>query len=435
LVLLLPALLACARSDGPSSAHTVTDSAGIRIVESRAAAWGPNTAQLDTVPVTTIPAEDAGPYQFTVVFLGLLLPEGRIAVAEGATSEVRLFDAAGVHQGTIGRRGRGPGEFQMVSGLYRYRDDSLLAYDQGERRATVLPLAGGVPRVITNPVAGNLTAFGVNADGRVLLYNPGSYRHGRAAGLQWETTDIAVLDIRNGSGTVIGRLPSRELLVDQAGQNGELAPSHTAIWAGGADGFYWGRSDRFEVRHFDGEGQLRSILRRPVEPRAVTPAMHDRWVAASLEMYRRFRGAAEAERHRPALEAATRGSQVPLFLQAFVDHDQRLWVGESVWPEVNRLSNRWSIFAADGVWLGDLEVPPGWWVLDCRDDLVLVARHDEDDVPHVQVHRMVRPQSVRTDVTADAAAGERCRRRPDLPGAGRVAQLVPGSRPGSASSG
>jgi len=391
LTLLLPALLACPGPGGSGAAYTVTDSAGIRIVESRAAAWGPNPAHLDTVPVTAVRAEDVGPYQFAFVFVGILLPNGGIAVAEGATSEVRLFDEAGMHLASIGRRGKGPGEFQVVSGLFAYGDDSVLAYDQGERRATVLPLAGGMPRVVTNPVAGNLTAFGVMADGRMLLYNPGLYRRGRAAGLQWETTDIAVLDIRNGSGTVIGQLPSRELLVDPAGQSGELAPNHAAIWAGSADGFYWGRSDRFEIRRFDGEGRLRSILRRPVEPRAVTQAMLDRWVEVNLAMYRRSEGEAGAERNRARLEAATRGSQVPLFQQAFVDHDQRLWVGRSVWPEVNAWARQWSIFAADGVWLGDLEVPPGWFVLDCRDDQVLVARHDEDDVPHVQVHRIVRP--------------------------------------------
>lgn len=389
--LLLPALLACAGPDGSSAAYTVTDSVGIRIIESRAASWGPVAAQLDTVPVAAIRAEETGPHQFTFISAGLLLPDGRIAVAEAATGEVRLFDEAGMHLVSIGGQGRGPGEFQILAGLFQYRGDSLLAYDQQLLRTTMVPLAGGALRVIPNPIPGNLFAFGVLADGRILLHNPGSFRRGRAAGLQWDTTDIARFDAQDGSGTVIGRLPSRQLMVDPAGDHAPLAPSHLAIWAGGPDGFYWGMSDRYEIRHFDGEGRLHAILRRPVEPSAVTPAMFDRWVEANIEMNRRFQGEEGAERNRPGLEAATRGSQVPLFQQALVDHAQRLWVGESVWPELDASPLRWSIFAADGVWLGDVEVPPGWRVLDCRDDLVLVARHDEDDVPHVQVHRMMRP--------------------------------------------
>jgi hypothetical protein len=47
---------------------------------------------------------------------------------------------------------------------------------------------------------------------------------------------------------------------------------------------------------------------------------------------------------------------------------------------------------ADGVWLGDLDVPPGFRVLDSRGDLVLGVWPDANDGPRVHLHTIVRAQ-------------------------------------------
>jgi len=127
-----------------------------------------------------------------------------------------------------------------------------------------------------------------------------------------------------------------------------------------------------------------------VAPRAVTPVMIQSWVDANLDQVRQFEGEASVPRYQKSFDEGTYGTQVPLFDRAFVDGDDRLWIGEAVWPRLQGPPPRWSIFSSEGVWLGDLVPPAGLEILDRRGDLVLGVRLDEGDVPHLQVHRLLR---------------------------------------------
>jgi hypothetical protein len=73
------------------------------------------------------------------------LPSGAIALANAGSSEIRYFSPTGSHLRTVGRRGRGPGDF---SGSPMYisssGDDHLLVYDVGTYRLTSLDAEGKV---------------------------------------------------------------------------------------------------------------------------------------------------------------------------------------------------------------------------------------------------------------------------------------------------
>ncbi|MYE94691.1 MAG: hypothetical protein F4238_15175, partial [Gemmatimonadetes bacterium] len=100
---------ASALQDLPAS--EVRDSAGIRIVENARPAddsrlpWriGPEP----TVSIGEVTGEEA--YLLHGADAAVMLPDGRIVVANTGTGEIRVFDAAGVHQATWGRAGGGPG--------------------------------------------------------------------------------------------------------------------------------------------------------------------------------------------------------------------------------------------------------------------------------------------------------------------------------------
>lgn len=390
------ALAAACGRERETSTSAVTDSAGVSIVTSTGSVWRERGVHVDSIPVLRIGAEEAGPYQFSFISTGLLLEGGGIAVVEQSAAEVRLFDADGRHVRSVGRRGRGPGEFQLISGLFRRSGDSLAAYDQIERRMTIFPLASGEPRVVRSQAVpggrGNFDAFGAFGDGRLVLYNPGAgFRPDLEPGLQWVPTEVVVLDPTDGAARTIARLPSRQQFVLPGGDTRVLAPAHNAIRAVTGDGFYWGTSDRYEIRFFDTEGKLQRILRRPVEPRPVVPAMIEAWIAENLEEVRRSEGEAAVPRYRRSYEEGSFGDRVPLFDRAFVDGDARLWVGSSEWPDVQAAPRRWSIFAPNGTWLGDVDAPPQLRIVDSREDLVLGIWQEEGDAPYVQVHRLLRP--------------------------------------------
>lgn len=79
------------------------------------------------------------------------------------------------------------------------------------------------------------------------------------------------------------------------------------------------------------------------------------------------------------------------FDRAFVDGDDRLWVGSAVWPEQRSAPSEWSIFAPDGTWLGDVDAPPQLRIVDAREGRVLGIWQEEGEAPYVQVHRLLRP--------------------------------------------
>lgn len=105
-VILIAILIGCntVSDDVDSRSHVVTDSAGIRIVQSNAPEWAtPRVIEPD--PVLRIGQQGEGPYLFESPGT-LFLDGGRIAVAEAGAGEVRIFDAEGRHLRTFG--GIGP---------------------------------------------------------------------------------------------------------------------------------------------------------------------------------------------------------------------------------------------------------------------------------------------------------------------------------------
>lgn len=394
-VFLLLLTAACGGSKEENSTSTIVDSAGVTVVTSAGSAWGARGMSVDTNPVLRVGAEEAGPYQFSFISTARLLEGGGIAVVELSANEIRLFNAEGRHLRSVGRRGRGPGEFQVISGLFPRSGDSLVAYDQIERRATIFPLADGDARVVRSQAVpgarGSFSAFGAFSDGRLLLYNPGSgFRPDLQPGLQWVTSEVVALDPTDGSARTIVRLPSRQQFVLPGGDTKVVAPLHGAIHAVANDGFYWGTSDRYEMRFYDTTGTLRRILRRPLEPRPVTPAMIETWIAVNLETVRKREGEAAVAKYKQSYEEGPFGDRVPLFDRAFVDGEGRLWVGLSEWPKSQAAPRRWSIFAPNGAWLGDVDAPANVRIVDCRDDRVLGIWQAEGEAPYVQVHRLRR---------------------------------------------
>lgn len=75
--------------------------------------------------------DEEGPYMFANIEQPILGPDGTIYIAEYGLGQIRAFDANGVHIGTFGRRGRGPGEFVNPLGLYHDGDSTLFASQQG----------------------------------------------------------------------------------------------------------------------------------------------------------------------------------------------------------------------------------------------------------------------------------------------------------------
>ncbi len=143
-------LTACGRTERP--AVIVADSAGIRVVTSFQPEWtDSNRWRVSSLPVVSIGSVD-GPGEYTLyrVADALLLDNGTIIVAENGAKTIRLYDSLGVHVTTAGGEGAGPGEFQSITNLMRYRSDSLIVL-QGliTQRASIFDGSGRFARSIS----------------------------------------------------------------------------------------------------------------------------------------------------------------------------------------------------------------------------------------------------------------------------------------------
>jgi hypothetical protein len=118
----LPRLILAACGDAPpattAAEPVVRDSAGITIVENHAPRWRDGEGwRISPAPVLEIGMID-GPaaYQLDGVRNAARLPDGSIAVADGGSRQIRIYDAEGRHFRSFGGQGGGPGEFETLAG-------------------------------------------------------------------------------------------------------------------------------------------------------------------------------------------------------------------------------------------------------------------------------------------------------------------------------
>lgn len=68
--------------------------------------------------------------------------DGRVAVANGGSQEIRIYGPDGAYVRTIGRAGDGPGEFRSLASVDVTAADSIVAFDSGGRRVSVFDSSG-----------------------------------------------------------------------------------------------------------------------------------------------------------------------------------------------------------------------------------------------------------------------------------------------------
>ena len=155
----------------------VRDSAGIRIVESRAEASDGEGWTVDNRPVLEIGMVEGAPeYQLSQVRGAVRLVDGTVVVANGGTNELRWYRPDGHFARRAGGGGGGPGEFVSLDAVALDRGDSLAAWDGRQRRLSVFGRDGSFGRAATVPDLTSVFAWmrAVLPDGSVVLQPAGT---------------------------------------------------------------------------------------------------------------------------------------------------------------------------------------------------------------------------------------------------------------------
>lgn len=339
-------------------------------------------------------AEDGPPeLQLHDVRAAIRLSDGRIAVANAGTGEIRIFDPSGRHLSTLGREGDGPGEFRGLDALWAASGDSLIAFDGARKRITVFDPNGRVaathplPDVPTDDPSSTQLA-GRFASGELLVKAVPHVTPATAPGMHRAAAAYARAR-PGGPPSAIGTFfDSETWIVRQgAGTAGYAIPfGRAARTAVGGGAFYFGDAESYEIRRHEPDGRLEMVIRRRHEPVAVTDADLSDYRSRLLE------GMAGEPKMRleRVLDAVPRPKSKPAFGRMLVDRDGALWVLEtSASPDD---PPQWSVFDQEGAWRGTVSLPPRFRPYEIGGDYLLgVWYAPETNTEHVQLLPIRKP--------------------------------------------
>lgn len=387
--LVLAGLIACGGTDGDGSFRsvTVTDSAGIRIVQNSAV---PADARAWAVhgPILEIGRwEGDAAYELFGVRGAQRLSDGRIVIANDGSHQLRFYDSTGRHELSVGGEGDGPGEFRAFrfGSLRRFAGDSLLILDAAQSRLSVFDPAGRFVRSLTSPEVFSFAILaGVFPDGSALVYRQFDVGAEMETGVSRPDVEVYHLSTDGSAPSSLGSFPGPENYMHVSNEG----------WARGVT-LWYGRSlevavaddrvvvaptDRYELRILNRDGKLRGLVRMEHDPVSLRPADFD------SVRNRRLRFTEDAEsrdRWAQIYDAMPRPPSLPAFRSIMADADGNLWVQD--YTRSAQAGGRWTVFDREGRALGKVVTPDGMWVTDIGSDYLLGVVRDELGVEGVQL--------------------------------------------------
>ena len=405
-ILLLGAMvpaLGCGGAGDNGAAAVTRDSAGVAIVENSRAAWAADQAwTVDSVILDIGGDVDSvsGPVR---------LGDGRLAIANAGTHEVRVYDTSGQRIHSSGREGSGPGEYRMLAGIWRGPGDSLLVSDFLARRVSVLDHEARFARSFSlGGAAGGVMPTG----GRIEFAVPqGWFADGSVVGV---TMSFSMNQDRQGpyrdtvsalrygpDGAVrdtIARFPGAEMeqMAMSMGGQSFSAPmpvplGRQSVTAAQGDRFYLAQNTAWEIEVRQLDGNLVRLIRIKTDPRPLTPAdiaAHRKAQLDQIEAIPAMRSMPPAFKTQltARIEQARYPAALPFVSSLLVDSEGHLWAQEVPPPGEERAT--YAVFDQSGQFLGRVTMPEDFRAASIGADAVYGVWKDADDVEHVRAYRL-----------------------------------------------
>jgi len=383
----------------PPPATQLRDSAGILITENPPPHEGSSLGwEIGPDPTVTIgAAEGEAPYLLHRVRRAATLSDGRIVVADGASNEVRVFDPDGVHLLSWGGEGEGPGEFDALSGVARWRGDSVAAWNaHTDRGLSIFDGEGNLSRKLSLGTEPNRTRIAVLRTGKVL--RDFWIRPDPGPGTIFAHSRFDILDGDGGIAAALGTHPTTaHFRWDYEGMAlmGDVVFSGSVVTAAWGDLAVVSPNHDYEIRAYATDGTLSRIVRvdRPLTPATRSLLMLDFEDLMRHQATWLPEEALRDERERVGgyYDVMPVPETLPAFDTVMADALDHLWVREYPlpgrdfrWPrEIPH--TRWLVFDPGGRVLGFVEAPRGLVIYEIGDDYVLGSRVGDLEVEYVEV--------------------------------------------------
>lgn len=387
---------ACDTGENPSVDlwSQTRDSAGITIVENQQPppdsrlAW--RVAAKPSVLIGTLDGDE--PYQFFEIRGASKLADGRLIVANGSSSELRVFDTVGVYLAAWGGQGEGPGEFTTgLTAVAPWPGDSLAASDGYPFRISIFDSEGNYGRSFRLDDSGGLAVFRGTLPGGMIfarVYSPStSLAPQEGAGIARADKDLAIFGRDGEVRSSLGRHPGDEGFYRFSEGRGA---TFDFPFARSTVPVVWGNlvtispTDRYEIKAYRYDGQLVQIVRRDHNVRSPTQADLDAHLEKMISdlSEQQQSNLRENAPYIPVVES------FPAFDNVIADALGYLWVEEYRLPGDQRTV--WTVFGPDGRVRGLVETPPELLVLEIGDDYILGKAIDKLGGEYVQLWPLTR---------------------------------------------
>jgi len=402
IVLLLAPALACAAGEAQWSG-TVTDSAGIQIVENTGQPlWssGKGWTLQEVLRIGTVDADTA--YQFGRI--GWLAPgsDGRIYVLDDMGQHVKVFSPTGTYERTIGKAGSGPGEMGPSQGSLGFlmvsTGDTVLVPDLANQRVNRWgPDGTDAGSFALNLQAGFPIAWQMAPHG--MLAEQARYLNMTGAADQAGRQDVVVLLTSDGSvaDTLISFAPGEAIKFTGGIPEWTIYSPETAWSITDAGELLVGVSDQYRIRQYDTSGTLVRIITMPYEPQPVSEA--DKQAVLAF-----FRKLLQDQSVPPNIaEQLVKnnvhfGEYLPAFARAIEGPDGTIWVqhvsaASDMTQEQRDAANfmedigapDWDVLDNEGRFLGVVAMPDRFAPRVIVGDKIYGVWRDEMDVQYVVV--------------------------------------------------
>lgn len=397
----------------------IRDSAGVTVVENAPldengqvgvgpGADGLRLAASPALEIGSVSGE--GPEAFHRIQGAVRLSDGRIAVADGGSGEIRIFGPDGEHIRSVGGPGGGPGEFTPSFGgatglvaLEGTAGDTLRAYDMMASRVTVFAPDGSFVRTVSlasppgplgsrpGPVGwledGTFVARARRTDGQEIPRSPEGTIHRSVETLVFYGPGGEVRD-------TVGRFAGDEefLAISRPDDSGQISIGTTAVpfarslaAAAGPARVAATPTERRAIRVFRADGRLERIVLHGRRPKPVDGDRWEAWVErylASVEEESRRRRLRNQFRRMP------RPATAPAIGRVLLDRRGRLWVRDFRPLTREDRSSRWTVHDRRGRRRAAVELPARFRPTDIGPDWVMGVWEDELEVQRVRLYEL-----------------------------------------------
>lgn len=364
------------------------DSAGVMVIESAGAGSAPEEAWLvSDEPFVTVGGMESRGADLYGVSAWSMLGDGTLVVAQ--RGELIFLDESGDLVTVVDGTGTGgPGEFNHVSNLVAYGEESVAAFAPGFARVSFFRSDGTHIRDVSIEGAGGRTEMvGIFESGAFVFAHSGD-----APAIDGDddvlSTPVAfVLHSADGSRerTVTTMVGARRYRATVDGMDQlfpvPFEPSRPPAVVGGNE-LYVADQEHAQIRVYAETGELVRLLRNLQPPGAVTPSD----VESYRELLLRVQPDEESRRRvRAMLDAAPWPDRFAPITMLVVQEGGGVWACEGGRPEGESC---WTIYGVDGRIERTVTVPPGispLWV--GRNRILTIAR--DDYMTRMSLHRII----------------------------------------------